>query len=527
MLRRMVVERIEHRILIGTTAFLGIMVLVGWIAINEGGRMASFDQQFLARSIERGGGLFIANCAECHGPDARGTTGVAPGLNNPQLFGHDFLADLKTTAKSLTEEETKLMAELNDPATTDARKAEINARLGTGSIAEALLKQQPSPLMEAAAPAPAAAAPATAEATAQATGKATAQATAQATVEATALPTAEVTTAAEATPAADATAEATPAATATTEASAAQAQAAADLQALQTEQTDLQTEKTTLQTEFDASDTTDARKAEITARIAEIDARLGTGSIPADVLAMEATHQSRVQQMGPAVTNGYNPDRFDRMLNTGWGGGLRNFVHGTLVGGRPVSASYWPRPMPNWSQVSGGPLREDQIDDVVSFILNFDKGDSWTIEDLNAVNQFAVEPAKPGEGGANANAVCASCTAGKLPQIVTDVAALTGDPVNGQALYTAQGCGGCHLAGVVGPQTAGTWTRIQDTRLQDPALAGFTGEQYIIHSILFPSEYVVPNFTDGIMPHNFGDKLSAQDLADLVAFLKSQDQPAS
>src|SRR5262249_48613824 len=152
------------------------------------------------RSIERGGGLFINNCATCHGSDARGTTGTAPGLNNPQLFGHDFMADLKTQAKALTEEQIKLLAELNDPATTDARKQEINTRLGTDSIPEAMLALQPSPLMEAAAP--------PAEATAEATGEATAGATEAATEMSTEAATEAVT--ATATPIAEATAEGTP-----------------------------------------------------------------------------------------------------------------------------------------------------------------------------------------------------------------------------------------------------------------------------------------------------------------------------
>ena len=53
-LQRLLVNRIEHRIIVGTVAFLATLVLVGWIAINEGGRMAAFDKEFTARSIERG-----------------------------------------------------------------------------------------------------------------------------------------------------------------------------------------------------------------------------------------------------------------------------------------------------------------------------------------------------------------------------------------------------------------------------------------------------------------------------------------
>ena len=51
-LKRLLIDRIENRVLIGITIFLATMVLVGWVAINEPGRMASFDQVYMARSTE-------------------------------------------------------------------------------------------------------------------------------------------------------------------------------------------------------------------------------------------------------------------------------------------------------------------------------------------------------------------------------------------------------------------------------------------------------------------------------------------
>ena len=58
-LQRLLVNRIEQRILVGTVAFLATLVLVGWIAINEGGRMAAFDKEFTGRSIEEIDPLWI------------------------------------------------------------------------------------------------------------------------------------------------------------------------------------------------------------------------------------------------------------------------------------------------------------------------------------------------------------------------------------------------------------------------------------------------------------------------------------
>ncbi len=38
------------------------------------------------------------------------------------------------------------------------------------------------------------------------------------------------------------------------------------------------------------------------------------------------------------------------------------------------------------------------------------------------------------------------------------------------------------------------------TRLKQPQFAGYTGEEYIADSIIHPSDYVVPNYADGLMP---------------------------
>lgn len=149
MLQRMLVERIESRILVGIVMFVGIMILIGWVAINENPRMASFTLQFEARAVERGGGLYAANCATCHGTDGLGILGRAPALNSPQLFSHDFFADIKNRRAvlnaeqiTLTNERTDLAIELAEGASDrrrveiEARLAEINERLDVGVVAD-------------------------------------------------------------------------------------------------------------------------------------------------------------------------------------------------------------------------------------------------------------------------------------------------------------------------------------------------------------------------------------------------------
>lgn len=93
-----------------------------------------------------------------------------------------------------------------------------------------------------------------------------------------------------------------------------------------------------------------------------------------------------------------------------------------------------------------------------------------------------------------------------------------GDAVNGEALFRSEGCFACHALqpdeSGVGPSLAGVAARAAGHG--DPAGA------YLVESIVDPGAFVVEGFQDGVMPPNYGQRLSAQQLADLVAFLMSQ-----
>jgi len=115
-----------------------------------------------------------------------------------------------------------------------------------------------------------------------------------------------------------------------------------------------------------------------------------------------------------------------------------------------------------------------------------------------------------------------------VERILNTLSKVTGDPLNGQLLYNGDfACASCHETGggVVAPHTEGTYSRIEDTRLNDPLLAGYTPEQYIVESIVQPAHYVVPGYNP-VMPSDFGSRLTLQDLADLITFIESQDGPS-
>ena len=329
-LQRLLVNRIEQRIIVGTVAFLATLVLVGWIAINEGGRMAAFDKEFSGRAIEDGAMLFASNCSPCHGTDGRGSA-RAPALNSPLLFGYDYLADIHKQREALTTEAR--------PADDDRCPQDRN-HAGTGGPGY----------------------------------------------------------------------------------------------------------------------TGDARRR---------------------------PHFRR------AIDKGYNPDEFNRLLNLGWAGSLHNYIYSTVFSGRPNSATYWPQPMPNWAQPTGGPLRIDQVEDLTQFVLNFDKGDGWTVDDLLAVNQFpkaAADPAIVAQMQSQLDLM--QQNGGVLPTYVgVDTAVadimprlqeLTGDPQRGghalqRSRPPALPCSGCHLNGAIAPPMEGTWTRIQDVRLKRAEVRGLDG----------------------------------------------------
>lgn len=185
-----------------------------------------------------------------------------------------------------------------------------------------------------------------------------------------------------------------------------------------------------------------------------------------------------------------------RISEVGWQGNLEDYVIATIAGGRQVSTrpDLYPgagKPaMPTWSEQFGGPLRDDQIQALAAFILNWE---------ATALGTAEITP---------------------LPT-PTLSAALSNDPIlRGQAVYTSSGCAACHAiegisAGQVGPALDGIG------READSRVAGQSAREYILQSVLNPSAYLVEGYDD-LMLKNLGDTLSADQLDDLVAFLLAQ-----
>ena len=185
-----------------------------------------------------------------------------------------------------------------------------------------------------------------------------------------------------------------------------------------------------------------------------------------------------------------------RMKEVGWSGSLEDYIISVVASGRAAStrpdqyAGQGNPAMPAWSESFGGPLRDDQIENIAQFILNWE---STALEDV-VLEELATPTPSPEEEA---------------------------DPVaRGQRVYLDTGCGGCHTidglsAGNVGPNQNNIGS-VAATRIP-----GMSAEDYIRESILDPSAYVVEGYPDDVMPKNYSELLTSDELSDLVAFFLS------
>ncbi len=181
----------------------------------------------------------------------------------------------------------------------------------------------------------------------------------------------------------------------------------------------------------------------------------------------------------PGVAPTLNSKYFftQRLKDIGYLGTLPAYIKLTVAGGRPVKSDpQYPRNMPTWSVTYGGPLRNDQVDDVVNYIMN------W-------------EAAAPDLGNPNATP---TPVPGNTPE------------ERGKNLFTGMGCVGCHMVngqgGAVGPDLTQVYSK---------------GEDYIHQSIVQPNAVVVEGFQPNIMPQNFAQRMSEENISDIIAYLKS------
>ncbi|MBK8987011.1 MAG: cytochrome c [Chloroflexi bacterium] len=194
-------------------------------------------------------------------------------------------------------------------------------------------------------------------------------------------------------------------------------------------------------------------------------------------------------------------DISDRMIALNWQGTKEAFIRSTISSGRAGTE------MPTWSEQFGGPLRDDQVRNIVSYVLNYETVELCSGE----VIRF------------------------EWPDSVDDllVAFPDSSAENGKALFLSYGCTGCHgipdegVVAAVGPDMANIG-EVAATRIE-----GKTALQYIYESILHPSDFIAPECPNGpcsgppsAMPANFPDRMAVSpgDMVDIFAYLQLLEQ---
>ena len=132
---------------------------------------------------------------------------------------------------------------------------------------------------------------------------------------------------------------------------------------------------------------------------------------------------------------------------------------------------------------------------------------------LFAVNVFAKEDEEAHGEKAAETATTTQPGATESTPTGTTPGTAQGDPAAGKTLFTSQGCGGCHTFAAAG--TNATVGPNLDEALQGKDAA------FIRESIVDPNAEITQGYQPGIMPGDFGQKLSAKQIADLVAFLST------
>ena len=61
----------QVKVIIGTIAFMLVMIILGVIALFEPARLEETTEAFAGRQVEKGAVIFRENCAECHGTEGK------------------------------------------------------------------------------------------------------------------------------------------------------------------------------------------------------------------------------------------------------------------------------------------------------------------------------------------------------------------------------------------------------------------------------------------------------------------------
>lgn len=211
-----------------------------------------------------------------------------------------------------------------------------------------------------------------------------------------------------------------------------------------------------------------------------------------DAAGVEIACAGRILNHAPLLCPDVITGKSQRMSEMAWQGTLHGFIASTVAAGRAQNG------MPTWGSEYGGSLEKYQIEYLAAFVTN------WQTP-----------------------AMCDAPTPVPVPWPATVAELPVGNPAAGDTAFNlTYGCYACHGnptqqgSNAVGPW-AGEFKNVGPTRVE-----GYTAADYLYESILLPSAYIAPECPSGPcagppsgMPNNFGQRLSLQDMADILSYL--------
>jgi mono/diheme cytochrome c family protein len=235
----------------------------------------------------------------------------------------------------------------------------------------------------------------------------------------------------------------------------------------------------------------------------------------------------------PGVAPALNSRYFftQRLEDIGYTGSVHDYVSGTVGAGRPSKAvRQWAQMMPTWGARYGGPLRDDQVEHVTNFVLNWEEDalkQSWdpaSGENLDPWQPFQDGPSRA-ETGTLTHTVGTLGVAAVLPEqvaggIVTPTQTTEEAPVaqSPAQLFVSMGCAGCHLLGDIGVGVTGPDQNLLP-EVAGTRVPGQDAETYVYTSIVDPNAHVVEGYQPGIMPANFSERMSEEEIQAMVDWL--------
>jgi len=240
----------------------------------------------------------------------------------------------------------------------------------------------------------------------------------------------------------------------------------------------------------------------------------------------------------PNVAPALNSKYFftQRIVDVGWAGSLADFVELTVAAGRPSKVNtQWAQIMPTWSSHYGGPMRDDQVQHVTNFVMNWQGAALAQSAEEDPFQCFRGLPTKIQEGAASPETlnikICAEDGTAVMPgePLPTPAAPaeVTG-PRPPQELFVSMGCSGCH--NLTQDQTANNigqpgphMGNLPETAGQ--RVAGQDAAAYVHTSIVDPNAYLNEGYVGGIMPQNFSQQMSEEEINSLVDWLLDPNRP--